>query len=602
MNTQHDPRANRNQGSLMRVALYIRVSTEDQRKHGFSLPEQLHTLRQYAERQGWEVVEEIADEGRSGADPHRPGIRRILELAETGKMDAAVAVARDRFFRSRLHRLTLDEDLDEHDARLVSLDDTGSKIADGVLDSVGEEERERTSKRTSRGKIGKARKGLLVGGSAVHFGFRYTDDHTGYEVDPAKMPLVRRMFRMVGEEGKSFTAVKVAFEREGIPTPKGKTYWTISTIKRVIENDVYLARPTGEVAGLVEPEVAQRLDEGESYGVFWYGRTRSERTYGKRRKHKITDKDRTEWVAIPVPDCGIPPRWVLAARERTKGNVRFPVPDDPRVRLRGRMRCACGYSMTTFHSKERRYYACSQHRKRGKCPHVKFHRLQETEQRVEDFVLGLLRNPDVLREQVEAQLEEERRGLAGTGRAVAKLRRELDDLRTERDGLIGRAARIASITDEDLDRQLSALDVRRGALEKELAGAGDHAVRLRELERVSAQVEDYLEDLPHLIDRLPVVRDYETVPEERTPDNPLGAYTLTPERIRYLSDEELVEQRTKAQAERSERFRKLYEALDLRVVCHQDLSLEVSWGGGRCSVLRGRMHTRPFSGRARAGN
>ena len=53
-----------------RVALYIRVSTEEQAKSGYSLPEQLRTLSEYAARQGWEVVEVIEDAGDSGADPN----------------------------------------------------------------------------------------------------------------------------------------------------------------------------------------------------------------------------------------------------------------------------------------------------------------------------------------------------------------------------------------------------------------------------------------------------------------------------------------------------------------------------------------------------
>ena len=92
-------------------------------------------------------------------------------------------------------------------------------------DDVGEEERERTSIKTSTGKIEKARKGLMPGGNQVHFGFRFVGDTAeAYEVDEGKMALARRIFRMVGEEGRSLTAVKVAFDREGIPTPKGKTY------------------------------------------------------------------------------------------------------------------------------------------------------------------------------------------------------------------------------------------------------------------------------------------------------------------------------------------------------------------------------------------
>ena len=72
-----------------RVCLYIRVSTEEQAKSGFSLPEQRRTLTEHAERQGWEVVEVVEDPGDSGADPNRPGLLRILELAEAGRIDAA---------------------------------------------------------------------------------------------------------------------------------------------------------------------------------------------------------------------------------------------------------------------------------------------------------------------------------------------------------------------------------------------------------------------------------------------------------------------------------------------------------------------------------
>ena len=62
--------------------------------------------------------------------------------------------------------------------------------------------------------------------------------------------------------------------------------------------------------------------------------------------------------------------------------------------------------------------------------------------------------------------------------------------------------------------------------------------RLRELEALPALVEVCLHDLPDLVDRRRVVRDYETVPAEMTPDNPLGLYRLRPDRVRLRSDED----------------------------------------------------------------
>ena len=72
-------------------------------------------------------------------------------------------------------------------------------------------------------------------------------------------------------------------------------------------------------------------------------------------------------------------------------------------------------------------------------------------------------------------------------------------------------------------------------------------------------------------------REYETVPAERTPDNPLGAYALTPGRVRTSTPEELAEKRLEARNVRSARFRDLYQSLDLAMVVHKDGTLDVAW-------------------------
>ena len=150
----------------------------------------------------------------------------------------------------------------------------------------------------------------------------------------------------------------------------------------------------------------------------------------------------------------------------------------------------------------------------------------------------------------------------------------------------------SAISDEDLERHLSGLGVRRGVLEAELGEAADVGARLRELEALAGRVDEYLADLPGLLDRHAVFRKYETVPAKRTEENPNGLYLLTPDRIRRLSEEEIERREREARATRSRGFRDLYEVLDLRVVAHKDRSLEVTWSGGedtlRCPKLRGR--------------
>ena len=90
--------------------------------------------------------------------------------------------------------------------------------------------------------------------------------------------------------------------------------------------------------------------------------------------------------------------------------------------------------MTNIKNDGRHYYVCSQHRKRGRCEHVRFHRLKEIEERVEQFVLGLIEDPEVLREKVEEQAERERRALRNTGREAKRIRSRLDKLEVLEDG------------------------------------------------------------------------------------------------------------------------------------------------------------------------
>jgi site-specific DNA recombinase len=71
---------------MMRAILYARVSSKEQAEDGYSLQDQLRTLRQWATSNGYQIVEEVEDRGYSGASLERPGLSRVrdLELARIG--------------------------------------------------------------------------------------------------------------------------------------------------------------------------------------------------------------------------------------------------------------------------------------------------------------------------------------------------------------------------------------------------------------------------------------------------------------------------------------------------------------------------------------
>ena len=90
-----------------------------------------------------------------------------------------LATKRDRLFRNQLYRLTADRDPQEYGVRLVTLNDTGNKIGDSVLDSYAEWERKTFIARSRAGKRERARSGKVVpAGNNLSYGFRYNSDRT----------------------------------------------------------------------------------------------------------------------------------------------------------------------------------------------------------------------------------------------------------------------------------------------------------------------------------------------------------------------------------------------------------------------------------------
>jgi len=149
-------------GAHVRAVAHVRVSSEEQRRHGYSLDDQERELRIQIGLKGWALVEVVRDEGLSGADPSRPGLRRIEELAREGHCDVALATKRNRWFRNMEHRRRDERGLRRHGARIAALNDSVNAIADGVDDLLGEEQRRDIVRETRRRRRARARKGEVV--------------------------------------------------------------------------------------------------------------------------------------------------------------------------------------------------------------------------------------------------------------------------------------------------------------------------------------------------------------------------------------------------------------------------------------------------------
>src|SRR5215204_5032237 len=89
------------------AVLYARVSTDEQARSGYSLAQQLEALREHADREGYEVLEEVSDPGQSGASLERPGMDRVRDLVGTGGVAVVLAQDRDRIAREPAYHYLL---------------------------------------------------------------------------------------------------------------------------------------------------------------------------------------------------------------------------------------------------------------------------------------------------------------------------------------------------------------------------------------------------------------------------------------------------------------------------------------------------------------
>jgi site-specific DNA recombinase len=511
-----------------RAILYARVSTDEQARSGYSLAQQLEALRAYTAREGYEVLEEVSDPGQSGASLERPGMDRVRDLVAGGGVSVVLAQDRDRFAREPAYHYLLRKEFEEHGCKIRALNDRGDEspegeLTDGILDQLAKFERAKTAERTRRGRLRKAREGKIVACRSPRYGFKLNATRDAYEVDEEKMVVVRRIFREVAD-GTTFRAMALRLDREGVPTPRGAIFWDRSFFRHCVFDDVYRPHSFEEVEAVVSPQVTARLDPSKVYGLWWFNRRRMTSTpvsevsgdgrrYGKR--YSSYTKPKEEWIAVPVPDAGVPREIVDVAREQIKDNRRPSSAGHRFWELSGGIgRCAACNRVLISRMRNKKkggrryqyfYYICSGYNKHGfkACEKARFASATKLEGQVWEFVRGVLLDPAELRSDLDRAIELEREGRYGDPEAEAKHWLEkLSEIDEERRGFLRLAAK-GRITDPELDEELAALEETRRTAERELKDLRRHKQRVEQMEQDrDAVLEHYASLAPEALDSL----------------------------------------------------------------------------------------------------
>jgi site-specific DNA recombinase len=272
----------------MNVALYARVSTKNQQKHG-TIASQIEALRGYAKTQGFEVAEDYVcrDEGYSGALLARPGLDRLRDGAQAGAFDAILVLSPDRLSRKYAYLILILEEFERFGVRVIFLEqppaeDPHTALLVQIQGAVAEYERTKMAERYRRGKLYRARQGEIFW-NGIPYGYRHVPRRDGVPahvvIDEAQADVVRTLFTWHAEEGMTIRQIAKRLTREGYPTPKGGPQWGETTVHRILRREAYLG--TLHYNQSVWSSVP--VTEGES---------------GRRKKGL---RPSSEWIAISIP-------------------------------------------------------------------------------------------------------------------------------------------------------------------------------------------------------------------------------------------------------------------------------------------------------------
>ncbi|MFD0620358.1 recombinase family protein [Paenibacillus sp. GCM10027629] len=414
----------KNEAYIIRsVALYCRVSTDEQAREGVSLDEQQERLKAYCRAMGWsDQVQLFVDDGYSAKNLDRPELKRLLHAVKSGRVSRIMVTKLDRMSRRLLDLLNLIDMFQNCEVSFVSISESfdtntpSGRLTLQVLGAVAEFERERIRERVFENMYHAATTGKWLTQSP--YGYDLLDK--SLVINEKEADIVRRVYDLYLNEGLGFYSIAKRLNEEGIPSRQRKE-WSIRAIKLMLTNPAYK-------------------------GTLVWNRKDSS-------KSKRKDKDESEWVN--VEDC-LPiiieePIWESVQRRMGQTTMAPRAQTSPHL-LGGMLRCGnCGSGMSIGFSgspsKRYRVYRCSANKNKGTCT-SKQYRADSVEEWFKDGLLQIVEDTSgiLMIMAKEAVVKSERDQLeqkANTAKARYKRKIEaytsglieLDDLNEEKERL-----------------------------------------------------------------------------------------------------------------------------------------------------------------------
>lgn len=253
---------------MQKIAIYIRVSTQEQAKEGYSISEQTERLTKYVQAHGWIIYKIYTDAGCSGANQNRPSLQQMITDVKSGKINKVLVYKLDRLSRSQKDTLELIEDVFlknncDFESMTERFDTSTSfgKAMVGILAVFAQLEREQIKERMSLGMEARWKDGKWHGSNNVPFGYTYKPEDGHLTVNPYEAMIIKELFNQFAS-GKKLRQICREFMDKGYTLRNGsiepravrymlsnKTYcgylrykkdnWIKSTHEAIIDESTY---------------------------------------------------------------------------------------------------------------------------------------------------------------------------------------------------------------------------------------------------------------------------------------------------------------------------------------------------------------------------
>lgn len=234
------------------IAIYCRVSTEEQSENGYSIDEQERLLEEWCKKMGYVIYKCYSDRGISGKNiKDRPALKELLSDAKAGKFDMVISWKINRVSRKLEDVLKIVNILEKNNITFKSYsepfetDTPAGRMQFQMMALIGEFERGTIAQNVKMGMIAKAKYGNWCGGRVLGYDLvpnnSPEEEKKGknkLEINEKEAEIVRFIFNEYSK-GKGYKAITNQINKLGYKTKKGNNF-SVGSIRDILTNPVYI--------------------------------------------------------------------------------------------------------------------------------------------------------------------------------------------------------------------------------------------------------------------------------------------------------------------------------------------------------------------------